>query len=306
MESKLKETHPAATAYSTGGKPRTRRVPWLTLAFLFPSLVSFSLFKYIPLAYAAFMSFFDFNFMSPPGRFVGFDNYRLLFQSSYFWTAFYNTFVLAFLMLIMTFWVPILQALLLTGISRGNTYFRFFYLLPSAVPAIANYVLWKWMYHPDHGFLNQVLQSVGLPPLLWLNDPSLAKIAIVLPGVLGGGMSLLIYFSALQGMSGEMQESAKIDGAGPWRRLFSILLPNMKFVIGINFLGFLSGAFLAFDHIYVMTAGGPANSTKVLTLLVFENAFQQTRYGYASAISMIVFALITLLSYAQIRISQGK
>ncbi|MDF2925509.1 MAG: sugar transporter permease [Paenibacillaceae bacterium] len=282
------------------------KLPWMTILFILPSMLSFLLFKYVPLVYAAFMSFFDFDQMSPPGRYVGLYNYSLLLKSTYFRTAVYNTFVLALLSLLMTFWVPLLQALFLTGIRRGNIFFRFLYLVPSAVPSIASLVLWKWLYNPDFGLLNELLASIGLPPLMWLNDPAMVKFALVLPGVLGGGLSVLMYYSALQSIPAEMLESAKLDGAGPWRRMTAILLPSLKFVIGINFIGFLTSAFLAFDHIYVMTGGGPANSSKVMTMLVFETAFQQNRYGPASAISMIVFLLVSLFSYIQIRASREK
>ncbi|GBF72540.1 sugar ABC transporter permease [Paenibacillus sp. 598K] len=285
------------------GAIRRLKMSWISVFFIAPSLVSFLAFKYIPLVYAAFMSFFDYDFMKPPGRFMGLDNYSLLLKSTYFWTALYNTFAIGLLSLLLTFWVPILQALLLTGIKQANALYRFLYLVPVAVPAIAGIVLWKWIYNPDYGLANEWLGKLGLPPLMWLSDPSLAKLALVIPGMLGGGLGVLIYYSALQGISVELLESAKMDGAGPWRRLLAILLPNMRFVIGIQFISFLAGVFLSFDAIFVMTGGGPANSTKVLTMLVYETAFKQNRFGSASAISLIVFVIVGIFSYVQIRVS---
>ncbi|MFD0712433.1 carbohydrate ABC transporter permease [Paenibacillus sp. GCM10027626] len=283
-----------------------RRVSWVGIAFLSPAIAAFLLFKYIPLAQAVYMSFFDYRVMDPPGTFVGVKNYALLLQSSYFWTALYNTFMFYLLYLLLTFWIPILQALLLNEIRIGNTIYRFFYLVPAATPSIATYILWKWIYHPDYGLLNSWLGKLGLGPYGWLNDPNMAKIAIILPSVLGGGIALLIYYSALQGVSREIVEAAKIDGASPWQRMRYIALPGLRFVIGIQFISFTASIFLAFDQIYVMTGGGPVNSTTVLSMLVFDSAFREYRFGTAGAISMIMFVIIAAITYLQLRFSRGN
>lgn len=282
------------------------RVSFVTLMFLVPSLLSFLIFKYVPMFYAIFMSFFTFDVMHPPGAFIGLRNYQEMFKSSLFTNALYNTFAIAFLSIVLTFWVPIFQAMLLMGIKKGNTFIRFLYLLPTAVPGVASILLWKWMYNPDYGLFNSLLQKVGLKPLGWLNDPAMAKFSLVLPGVVGGGLSVLIYYSALQGVSEEIVESAKIDGAGPWRRIIFILLPSLKFIIGINFIAFLSAIFLSFDNIFIMTGGGPANSTTVMSMLVYNSAFKENRFGMAGAISLFVLIIISLVTYIQMKISNRE
>lgn len=283
---------------------RKFKFPWTACFFLAPTVLAFLLFKYYPLAQAVFMSFFNYQVMNPPGPFVGFGNYELLFKSSYFWHAFRNTFVFAGLYIGLTFWVPILQALLLNEIKRFNLVLRFLYLVPASAPSVAVYVLWKWIYNPDYGLLNDLLRHIGLGPYGWLSDPAMAKLAIVLPGMIGGGISVLLYYSALQGISQETIEAAKIDGAGPWQRMRRVTLPGLGFIIGIQFIAFLAGIFLTFDPMYVMTGGGPVNSTRVLSMLVYDSAFKEYRFGMAGAVSMIMFVVIGVVTYFQLKFSR--
>lgn len=285
---------------------RRRRIYWTGIWFLMPALASFVIFKYYPLAQAIYMSLYDYKIMDPPGRWVGLGNYKALMASSYFWNAFINTFVFYLLYLALTFWIPIVQALFLNEIKRANLLFRFLYLAPTAVPAVAGYILWKWIYNPDYGLLNSWLGKLGLGPYGWLNDPAMAKLAIVLPGVTGGGIALLLYYSALQGISKEVLEAARIDGATPLQRMVRIVLPSLRFIIAIQFINFTAGIFLSFDSMFVMTGGGPVDSTRVLSMLVYDSAFVEYRFGMAGAISMIMFLIISVITAIQLWVSRGK
>jgi multiple sugar transport system permease protein len=152
-----------------------------------------------------------------------------------------------------------------------------------------------------------LLGQIGLGPYGWLNDLRFTKLAIVLPSVFtGGGISLLLYYSAIRSIPSEILEAAKIDGAGPWRRMWTMILPNIKFIIVIQFVGFMSGILLAFDNIYVMTQGGPANSTLVISMLVINSAFQQSRFGISGAMSLFMFLLIAVLTIVQNKITADK
>jgi len=281
-----------------------RKIPVAGIAFVAPALVAFLLFKYYPLGHALWMSLFDYKIMDPPGAFVGFKHYIQLLTSASFWKIFNNTLIFFVLYTLMTFWIPIVQALFLNEIKRANMVYRVLYLAPTAVPAVAGFILWKWLYNPDFGLLNYWLSRFSLGPYNWLNDPQFVKYAIVFPGMLGGGISLLIYFSALRGISPELVEAARIDGAGPWRVMSRIMLPGMRFVIGIQFVAFVSTSFLVFDPMYVMTAGGPMNESKVLTMLVYDSAFTELRFGVAGAVSCIMFGVVGLITYAQLRLSK--
>ncbi|MFC0331891.1 carbohydrate ABC transporter permease [Paenibacillus sepulcri] len=285
-------------------KPGFRlKIAWTPIFFLTPAVLAFLIFKYYPLFQAIYMSFFDYKVIDPPGRFVLLDNYAYLIQSTEFWNALKNTFAFFGIYFILTFWIPIMQAILLNEVTTANKTIRVLYLLPTAVPAVAGYLLWKWLYNPDYGLLNYLLHFVGLGPYGWLNDPHMAKWAIVFPGVFGTGLGMLIYYSALKGIPAENIEAAKIDGAGPWKRMSAIVFPSLKFVIGIQFVAFISGVFLTFDPMYIMTGGGPANSTRTLSMLVFDSSFKEFRFGVAGAVSFVMFFIIALITYAQIKMS---
>ncbi|MFD0710664.1 carbohydrate ABC transporter permease [Paenibacillus sp. GCM10027626] len=300
----MKSVLEAKTKYAVG-RGKKLKIRWTPIFFLAPSVVCFLLFKYYPLLQAVYMSFFDYKVVNPPGTFVGLDNFSYLFHSSEFWNGLKNTFAFFIIYFVLTFWVPIVQAILLNEVRVANKTIRVLYLLPTAVPSVAGYLLWKWLYNPDYGLLNFLLEHVGLGPYGWLNDPAMAKWAIVIPAMFGTGMSMLIYYSALQGIPNENVEAAKIDGAGPWRRMSAIVFPSLKFIIGIQFIAFISGVFLSFDPMYIMTGGGPANSTRTLSMLVFNSSFKEFRFGVAGAISLVMFVIIAFITYLQIRFSKS-
>lgn len=282
-------------------------IRWMPVLFLFPSVVCYVLFKYYPLFSMIYVSFFQYDIMDPPGTFVGLSNYMEFLTSSTFWQAVANTFIFFVLYLVLTFWLPIVQALLLSKIRRANAFFRFMYQLPTIMPAVAAVLVWKWMYNPDFGLLNYWLSLAGLGPFMWLNDLNLTKIAIVLPAVFAGnGISLLLYYSAIKSIPSEMLEAAKMDGANPWRRIWTMLLPNIRFIIIIQFIAFMSGVLLAYDNIYVMTQGGPAGSTTVVSMLVVNTAFVQSRFGISGAMSVFMFIIIALITMLQNKLSAEK
>ncbi|MBO2942382.1 sugar ABC transporter permease [Paenibacillus sp. F411] len=286
---------------------RKLNIRWVPVLFLLPSIICYVLFKYYPLVNMAYLSLFDYNIVNPPGKFVGLANYTEFLKSTTFWQAMSNTFVFFVLYLGLTFWIPIVQALFLMDIRKGNAFFRFMYQLPVIMPLVGGVLVWKWMYNPDFGLLNYWLEFFGLGPYLWLNDASMTKLAIVLPAVFAGnGISLLLYYSALKSVPTEILEAAKMDGAGPWRRMWTMLLPSIRFIIIIQFIAFMSSVLLAYDNIYIMTQGGPAGSTTVVSMLVVNSAFQQSRFGISGAISVFMFFVIALLTIVQNKISAEK
>lgn len=280
------------------------KISWTPVLFLTPAVIAFLLFKYYPLYQAVFMSFFNYKVIDPPGPFVGFQNYSYLIHSTEFWNALWNTLVFFVIYLVLTFWIPIVQAILLNEVRFANKTIRVLYLLPTAVPAVAGFILWKWLYNPDYGLLNYLFEFVNLGPYGWLNDPSMAKWAIVIPAMFGTGMSMLLYYSALQSVPSENIEAAKIDGAGPWRRMVEIIFPSLRFLIGMQFILFISGVFLTFDPMYIMTGGGPANTTRTLSMLVYDSSFKEFRFGVAGSISFVMFMIIAFITYIQIRVSK--
>jgi|HigsolmetaGSP12D_1036236.scaffolds.fasta_scaffold00299_13 multiple sugar transport system permease protein len=287
-------------------RPRIK-IRWTPILFLLPSVIVFAVFKYYLIVQAFYISLFNYDIVYPPGKFVGMGNYLEFLRSSTFWVAMKNTLVFFLLSVVVTFWVPIVQALFLSHIRRANALYRFLYQIPAVLPLVAGTLLWKWMYNPDHGLLNYLLGKIGLGPYNWLNDMAMTKFAIVLPGFFAsGGVGVLLYFAAIRSIPAEIFEAAKIDGCGPWRRIGLIILPNIRFVIMIQFIGFMSGVLLAFDNIYIMTQGGPADASLVVALLIQRSAFVQSRFGISSALSFFMFAVIAVLTVIQFRLQREE
>lgn len=274
-------------------------IPWSGIAFIFPAVIVFGLFKYYPLFKALYTSFYDYMPVNPPGSFVGLQNYIRVLQTNTFWACTWTTFVLFALYIAFGFWPPIIQALMLEQMKKGHKIYRFLYMLPWAVPVIASITLWKWIYNPDYGLLNEALKFVGLGPYLWLSNPALVRPALMLPTILGGGLTIMIYLAAINGISPEIYEAATVDGASAWQKVWCITLPSIRPIIEIQFLLAVSQSFLIFNEPFVMTGGGPANATRTLALLVYEKGFKEYRLGDANAVAMMMFVIIMILTVVQ-------
>jgi multiple sugar transport system permease protein len=297
----------AASPPIAGARRRRLALPRLgklvpILIFLGPAVVFFLVFRYYPLVQGMYMSLFRWNLVDPPGTFVGLNNMLLAITSPLFHEVLINTLLLFLFGLLFGFWVPIAQSLFLNEIRRGHYVYRFLYVLPVAVPGIAFLIVWKYIWHPDAGLANTVMQALNLPKQFWLGDPDLVKITLRLPALLGGGMGILIYLAAIQNISPEVIEASVMDGANAWQRTWRIIVPNIAPIIGILFVLSLTGSLLAFDDVWVMTAGGPGYSSTTLVMGVYQQAFVQNQYGMGSAwavwilILTLVFTLTRLLT----------
>ena len=298
-------TRPPAKAISKSqglGHKRTM----MALLFTLPALIAFFLFKYYPMLQAIYMSFFDYKVAAPPGTFVGLQNYSHAFTDPLNGQVWSNNIILFAWGLTLGFWVPIVQAILLNEMRWAKTYYRVAYLLPSVIPAVASAVIWRWIYNPDWGLLNSVLMRFGLPALGWLSDPAMSKFSLALPGILGGGLGIFIYLSALQGIPDHLYEAADLDGATVFQKLRYITIPSMKPIIAIQFILTLSGAFQVFDQVYIMTQGGPADTTRVIALNIYYYAFERVQMGYAAAMSVLLFIVTFILVAIQLRFSGGE
>jgi multiple sugar transport system permease protein len=275
---------------------------WFTL----PAFVAFILLKYYPMLQAIYMSLFDYKVTNPPGVFVGLQNYIHAFKDPLNAQVWSNNIILFLWGLVLGFWVPLVQAILLDEIRRLKTFYRVMYLLPSVIPTVATAVIWKWIYNPDWGLLNTVFTNIGLPAQGWLNSPDQVKFSLMLPNLLGGGLSIFIYLSALQGIPQEWYEAADIDGARILDKIRYITLPAIAPIIGLQFILALTGAFQIFDQIYIMTLGGPADASRVVTLNIYYYAFERIQMGYAASLSVLLFIVTFILVAIQLRFSRGE
>lgn len=258
------------------------------LLFISPWLLGFLIFTLYPVIASFYLSFTDYRVLAPP-RWVGLANYReLIADTDYFWPSLANT---AFLLLE----VPISLALgvglamLLNQKLKGMAIYRTIIYLPSIVPAVASSMLWLWVLNPENGLMNAGLRALHIPGPPWLSSPLWSKPAMILMDLWGVGGGMVIYLAALQGVPAQLYEAAALDGANAWHRLRYITLPSISPVIFFNLIMGVIGTFQYFTQTFVMTKGGPDNSTLFYALYLYQNAFEYFRMGTACAMAWILF-----------------
>lgn len=271
-------------------KPAGRR----TIAgyiFIGPFILGFLIWFLIPALTSLWMAFQDWNMINPP-KFVALDNFRSLFKDKLFWQSLKVTSIYTAVSVPLSLVLAFLVALLMNTKVRGITVFRTIYYMPSIVPAVANAVLWAWILNSEFGLLNAFLHALGLPKVLWLQEPKWALPALVLMSLWGLGGSMVIYLAGLQGIPNELYEAAEIDGAGGWAKLWHVTIPLMSPVIFFNLIMGIIGTFQVFTAGYLITNGGPQNATLFYVLYLYRNAFQYLRMGYAAALAWVLALII--------------
>lgn len=278
------------------------------LLFVSPWLIGFAVFTLYPILASLYWSFCDYRVLTPP-RWIGLANYTALFADhDYFLPALGNT-LFMLLGLAPALVLGVAMALLLNQKLPGIGLFRTLYYLPSVMPTVAVAVLWLWVLNPEYGLLNSalgpVLKPLGISPPGWLTDPAWSKPAFILMDLWGVGGSVVIYLASLQGVSTQLYEAAELDGAGAWGKTLHVTLPQISPVIFYNLVLGVIGVFQYFTQTFVMTNGGPQNSTLFYALHLFHNAFRDFRMGRACAMAWILF-LVTLGATALVFRSSAK
>lgn len=225
------------------------------LLFLTPGVVFTIWLRYYPILNSLYVSLFRYNPIKKPGEFVAFKNYIDLFNTQFYWEAWVNTFVFLGLNLLLVFFIPIVQATFLHEITRLNKFFSTIYLVTALIPISVNVILWKWIWHPDYGVANQLVTFFGGNPQGWLSDPTWTKFCIVFPGIIGGGVGVLMYLAAIKGISDEIFECSRIDGASGFKRIWYITLPNIRFLIMIQLIMTVISTMQILDAPYQYVSG---------------------------------------------------
>lgn len=263
------------------------------LLFALPWIVGFLVFFAYPVLASAYYSLCNYDAIRPP-RFVGFQNYqRLFFEDELFWKSLGNTLYMVVFGLPVGLLASLAIAVLLNQKLKGIAFYRTIFYLPSITPVVATSILWLWLLNPEMGLVNIALSKLGIPGPAWLTDPAWSKAALILMGLWGAGGGMVIYLAALQDIPESLYEAASLDGAGKVTQFFRVTLPMLSPVILFNMIMGLIGTFQYFTQAYVMTAGGPEDSTTFYALHLFNRAFLDFKMGYASAMAWILF-LITL------------
>jgi multiple sugar transport system permease protein len=276
--------------------------------FLAPALALIGLFFFLPVAASLLLSFTDFDIyaLGDPGRlrFIGLDNYFRLLRDPLFWTALKNTLYFVAVGGPLSVAVSLGAALLVNHrLVRFKGLFRSLLFLPVVTTLVAVAVAWRYLYHPRYGLLNYVLGLAGLGPVDWLGDPRWAMPAIILMAVWKNfGFNMIIFIAGLQSIPQRLYEAAEIDGAGNFAQFrhitLPLLAPTFLFVTVITMIGY----FQLFAEPYVMTQGGPADSTLSVALLMFQEGFRWWNLGYAAAVAFVLFLIILAGTAVQLRL----
>ena len=263
--------------------------------FVVPGLVIYTVFMIFPFLSTVYLSFTNWNGVSPDRDFVGLSNYARMFGDATAIKAFVNNVVWVAIGTIAPVVLGLFEALLVWSSRRGSLLFRTLFFLPFVLPLVVVGIVWQWIYHPLFGILNSALEGLGLEDLSrgWLADPHTALYAVLIAAIWGAtGFCFLVLHAALQNVDTSTVEAAMIDGAGWFRRAWSVIIPQISPQLTMVTAVTLIGGFSVFDIIFVMTGGGPGNASEVLATYTYKTAFQQNQAGYGSALAM----LITLLS----------
>lgn len=270
--------------------------------FILPALVGFVVFIAGPILVSLYFSLTEFNIISMP-RWIGIQNYLQLAGDPIFWQSLRVTAIYALLSLPASLILSLALAVLMNQKLRGIAFWRTVYYLPAVISGVAVAVLWRWILNPEFGLLNVLLHYLGVNGPNWLQDTRTALPSLVMISLWSVGGNMVIYLSGLQGIPTELYEAAEIDGATSWQRFLHVTLPLLSPVIFFNVVMGLIGSFQWFTEPFVMTHGGPEQSTLSYMLNLYNNAFQFFKMGYASALGWVLFVLVLLLTVVVFRSS---
>jgi len=269
------------------------RIAWI---FGMPGLLSQFFFGWFPIGVAFIIAFQKF-YIFKPCEYIGWENFSFLLSWNLLPIALKNTFYYAFLSITLTFLLPIFVAILLMEMRKNVIRtMMILWFIPSS--SMAGIIIWKWFYNPQYGLFNGILQTLGLPTLMWLGDPKIAMLCLVLPGLIMYGPGL-IYIATLQGIPDELYEAAELEGASLWQKIWSITLPRIRPIIAVMLLLSIIGSLQVFDQPFVMTGGGPGFATTTILILLWNLAFGQLKFGRATALGIMLFFIIMILVILQ-------
>jgi len=281
--------------------------------FILPFLIGFLWFTAIPMGVALYIAFTKYNIVQPP-EWVGVHHFVTLFQDTRLRHALLNTSFYAGLSVPLYLIASFLAALAMNMKIRGIRLYRTIFYLPSVIPAVANVMLWLWIFNPQWGIANYLLSLFGIEGQKWFLDPHLSKPCMIIMGLWGIGPTMVIYLAGLQSVPVELYEAAEIDGAGAWGRFLNITIPMMSSVTFFNLIIGIINAFQVFAQAYVLIetgAGGAAtagaagvqDSLLFYVYYLYQRGFSYQQMGYASAMGWLLLLIILILTIIQFRLA---
>ena len=287
-------------ATAVGGKPRRHMSARTREAidcyiFMAPAILGLLIFFIGPMVVSFYLSFTEYDLITP-ARWVGLANYQSMFADALFWKSLRVSAIYSVVSVPLQLVFGLLLAVLLNQKLPGVYLLRSIFYLPTVISGVGVAMLWAWMFNSQYGVINTLLGYVGIRGPAWLTSERWALPALIITSVWAIGGTMLIYLAGLQGIPQELYEASEIDGAGPFARFRRITIPLISHVTFFNLVLGIIGALQTFTEAFVMTKGGPNNSTMFLAVYLYNNAFQYLKMGYASAVAWVMFAIVLVLT----------
>lgn len=261
-----------------------------------PAIIGTLIFIIIPVLFSLWLSFTNWDLLGTP-NFIGFKNYIELLTDKEFYFVMINTFYYALTVTVLGIIIPLIVAMLIDRIIKGSNLFKTAFFIPFITPMIVVGLVWQWIFDPQNGVLNWALGGIHLS---WLYDKNLAMLAIIIISVWKNiGYNMIIFIAGLQAIPASLNEAAEIDGATGFKKFFNVTFPMLSPTIFFVSIITTISSFQVFDLIYLMTQGGPENSTNVVVYWLYKNAFELFKIGKASAIAYVLFFIILILTAIQ-------
>lgn len=265
--------------------------------FLIPIVVLLVVFMFYPIVKSAVMSFTNWSGLSDDWKWVGFNNYiRIFTDMPEYWRAMKVNVIYAIIATAVQLTLGFIMAVMVINMKpRWQNFYKVALYLPVIIPAAAVSVMWRYIYTPEYGLINQFLRAVGLESLCraWTANPSTALGAVIVTNTWRyAGFTMVLYYVAMLDIPKDVLESAQIDGANRWHLIRYFYLPLTRGTTEVNLILTITGCLRAFDIFYLLTAGGPGTSTKVVSMWIMETAFQSYKYGRALAMSIVLFLVV--------------
>ena len=287
------------------GRKRDERVA--AYIFVAPAVILLIAFLVVPMIYTVYFSGFKYQIMRPDAmKFIGFENYQKLFSDKNFWLALKNTVYFTVIVVPCQCVLALALALLVSKKFPGVAVFRTMYFAPQLTSMVVISVLWSVLYNanPNTGLINSILVSLGMSPIKFLSDASTAMNSIIFMSAWqGAGYQMMIFLAGLQGIPKDQYEAASVDGATKFKQFLYITLPGLKGTIKYVIMITMIQAMKLFTQPYIMTQGGPKNSTKTLVYYIYTQGFQKGNFGYACSIAAVFFVIVVCMSMAMKKVT---
>lgn len=270
------------------------------MLFVLPAFVLYLIFFLFPFFQSIVISLTDWNGVNPEKVFIGLGNYFRLIKDDLMWKSLGHNFIWVIVGTISPIVIGLLLAVLLSSKNtKGRTFFRTVYFLPVMLSPVVVGIIWGWVYNPIYGMLNKILDSIGLGALSrgWLGDPKLALYMVLITAIWSYfGFCLVILMAGMQNIDTELYDAATIDGANSFQQFFHVTLPQLGSVLTMIIAYTLIGGLNVFDIVYIMTGGGPANTTELIATYTYKQSFQLNSVGYGASLSMVMTILSLVAS----------